>query len=276
MRPIPQWMRPSTTTEDWRKSPIPDARRARVAATRRAAGAFARLLADMLSNEQTAQAPGLLQPVDPRAKVIGVAVLVVIATLFRSIEALAALYVVGIVLALLSRVPGRRLVRVWLVAPLFSVAILLPAVLNVVTPGKSVLVLHASDPVLSITDAGLVVAGRMILRVATCVSLVLLLTATTRPERLFRGLRALGVPVIFVTLLGMMERYIWVLARAAEEIHLAKVSRSISRGSVREEQAWVAAGMGSLFRRTRKLGNEVYLAMISRGYTGEVHLLDER
>jgi energy-coupling factor transporter transmembrane protein EcfT len=71
-----------------------------------------------------------------------------------------------------------------------------------------------------------------------------------------------------VTLLSMMERYLWVLARAAEEIHLAKASRSIARGSLRDEQAWVAAGIGSLFRRTRALGHEVYLAMISRGYTG--------
>lgn len=273
MRPIPQWMRPQTIDEDWLSSPVPDSRRARVGATRRGAGAFARLLADMLSNEQTASAQGMLQRVDARVKVIGTAALVVTATLLHGIPALAALYCLGIVLALLSRIPVRRLARVWFIAPLFSAAILIPAVLNVVTPGKPVLILHASDPVLAITDAGLLVAGRMILRVATCVSLVMLLTATTRSERLFKGLRALGVPVIFVMLLGMMERYIWVLARAAEEIHLAKVSRSISRGSVRDEQAWVAAGMGSLFRRTRKLGNEVYLAMISRGYTGEVHLL---
>lgn len=276
MRPIPEWMRPSTSTEDWHSSPVPGHRKARVGATRRAACAFARLLGDMLTNEETASAPGLLQRVDPRVKVVGTAALVVVATLLHSVEALATLYVVGIVLAALSRIPVRRLAQVWLVAPLFSTAVLVPAVLNIVTPGSPVVVLHASDPVITVTDAGLMVAGRMILRVAVCVSLVLLLTATTRPERLFRGLRALGVPVVFVMLLGMMERYLWVLARAAEEIHLAKVSRSITRGSVREEQAWVAAGMGSLFRRTRTLGNEVYLAMISRGYTGEVHLLNER
>lgn len=276
MRPIPQWMRPSTTSEDWLISPLPKGSKARVGAARRAAGAFARLLADMLSNEQTASAPGLLQRIDPRLKVIGVIALVVLATLLRSIEALALFCAAGIVLAAMSGIPAAKLARVWLIAPLFSAAILVPAALNVVTPGYPVLVLHASGPMLAVTDAGLVVAGRMILRVAVCVSLVLLLTATTRPEQLFKALRALGVPVVFVMLLGMMERYLWVLARAAEEIHLAKVSRSITRGSVREEQAWVAAGMGSLFRRTRKLGHEVYLAMISRGYTGEVHLPSER
>lgn len=276
MRPVPQWMRPSTTSDDWHRSPLASAgRKARMGAARRAAGAFARLLADMLSDERTASSPGLLQRFDARIKVVGVLALVVGATLLRDIGSIAALYAVCLLLAALSRIPAKRLARVWLIAPLFSAAIMIPAALNVVTAGSPILILHRSSPMLAVTDAGLIVAARMVLRVGLCVSLVLLLTATTRPERLFKGLRALGVPVIFVMLLGMVQRYIWVLARAAEEIHRAKVSRSITRGSVREEQAWAAAGIGSLFRRTRVLGHEVYLAMISRGYTGEVHLLGE-
>jgi len=277
-RPIPQWMRPLTTPDDWRASPLPPraVRRGRANIARRAAGAFAGLLADMLSNEETASRPGLLQRIDARAKVVGAFALIVGATLLHSIAGLAGLYALCLVIAAFSRVPVTRLARVWLVVPLFSAAIMLPATLNLITPGSPVLTLHRANPALMVTDAGLMVAGRFVLRTAVCVSLVLLLTATTRPDRLFGGLRALGVPKVFVMLLSMMERYLWVLARAAEEIHLAKVSRSIASGSVREEQAWMAAGMGSLFRRTRALGQEVFLAMVSRGYTGEVHLLEDK
>lgn len=230
----------------------------------------------MLSNEETASRPGLLQRIDARAKVVVAFALIVTATLIHGVVALSALYALCLTLALLSRIPVRRLARVWLVVPLFSVAIMLPATLSLVTPGSPVLTLHRANPTLVVTDAGLWVAARFVLRAAVCVSLVLLLTATTRPDRLFRSLRVLGVPKVFVMLLSMMERYLWVLARAAEEIHLAKISRSITQGSLRDEQAWVASGMGSLFRRTRALGQEVYLAMISRGYAGEVHLLEDK
>lgn len=223
----------------------------------------------MLANEETASRPGLMQGINVRAKVAGVLAVIVAATLLHSIALLGALYMLCIALALLSRVPMRRLARVWLVVPLFSAAIMLPATLSLVTPGSALIMLHRTNPELVVTDAGLVVAARFILRAAVCVSLVLLLTATTRPDRLFSGLRSLGVPRVFVMLLTMMERYLWVLVRIAEEIHLAKISRSITGGTVRDEQAWVAAGMGSLFRRTRSLGHEVYLAMVSRGYTGE-------
>ena len=65
------------------------------------------------------------------------------------------------------------------------------------------------------------------------------------------------------------------VARAAEEIHLAKISRSIAPGPLREEQSWVAAGMGSLFRRSHALSQAIFLAMLSRGYTGETRLLDD-
>jgi len=237
---------------------------------RRAASAFAGLLADMLSNEKTASRRGVLQRIDARAKVIIMLALIVIATLVRSVAALAALYAACVVLAALSKLPIGRLARVWLAVPLFSAAIVLPATLSIVTPGSPVFVVHRTNPALVVTDSGLIVAGRFVLRAAVCVSLALLLTATTRSDRLFRTLRLLGVPRVFVMLLSMMERYLWVLARAAQEIHLAKVSRSIAPGRLRDEQAWVAAGMGSLFRRTRALGHEVYLAMISRGYTGEL------
>lgn len=276
MRPIPQWMCPGTAPDDWKTSPMSSNRRGRIGIARRAVGSFARLLADMLSNEETASKSGLLQRMDIRGKVLCILALIILATMLRSISELATLYTICIILAVLSLIPIRRLARAWLIVPLFSTAIMLPATLSIVTPGSPILTLHRSNPTLIVTDAGLIFAARFILRAAVCVSLVLLLTATTRPDRLFRVLRSLGVPRIFVMLLTMMERYLWVLVRIAEEIHLAKISRSISAGTVREEQAWVAAGMGSLFRRTRSLGQEVYLAMISRGYTGEVHLLGDK
>jgi cobalt/nickel transport system permease protein len=243
---------------------------------RQALGSLARVLAEMIDNEALARQSGLLQTVDARAKVLGLLGLLVVVTLLQHLPTLALAYGMCLLLAGLSRIPLRRLLRTWLAIPLFSAAIMLPALLNVVTPGHPLLTLwHAGTPsALTITTAGVYLAGRFVLRTAVCVTLALLLTATTRSNRLFQGLRALGTPALFVTLLSMMERYLTLFIRAAEEIHLAKLSRSIHTGTLRQEQAWVAAGMGSLFRRTHALGNAVYLAMVSRGYTGEVYLLD--
>ncbi|HEY3284678.1 MAG TPA: cobalt ECF transporter T component CbiQ [Armatimonadota bacterium] len=252
---------------------------------RRTLSSFARLLETVLSTDAAAGGTGLLQRVDPRAKVVGLLGLVVVATLVHGFAALLGLYTACCGLALLSRVPARRLMSVWLAVPLFTAALMLPALLNLVSPGEPVLVLWRSQGgtlgpwhlprLVGVTDSGLLVSARMVLRATVTVSLVSLLTTTTPAPRLLRGLRALGVPQVFVMVLMMMERYLSVLVRAAEEIHLAKLSRSLGGGGLRQEHAWLASGMGSLFRRTQSLGDAVYQAMISRGYTGEVYLLEE-
>ncbi|MCL5104640.1 MAG: cobalt ECF transporter T component CbiQ [Armatimonadetes bacterium] len=280
MTSLPEWMRPQSAAENWNR--LPDGinvagRRKRRSVARRTAGAFARFVAETLGDDTTASRQGLLQGVDPRFKVIGLVGLLVVVTLVHSFTALVIGYAVCVGLAVLSGVSARRFARVWLVVPLFSAALMLPATLSVVTQGSPVWTIWRSSSghdALAVTDAGLIVAGRFVLRTGVCVSLALLLSCTTSRPRLFHGLRALGVPRIFIMLLSMMERYLGVLVRSAEEIHLAKISRSVVQGDLGKEQAWVAAGIGSLFRRTYKLSQTVYMAMISRGYTGEVRLLD--
>jgi cobalt/nickel transport system permease protein len=277
---LPNWMQTRTRPEPAR---LPR-RRLRPTFLRRAVSAFARLLEDMVSNERTAEAPGLLQSLDARAKVLGLVGLIVVATLLQRPAALALAYGLGLLLAVFSRLPARRLAKVWLAVPLFSAAIIAPATLNLVTPGPPVLVLwhpahdhlgpYALPPMVTITAPGLVIAGRFLLRVGVCVTLAFLLVATTRPDRLFHGLRGVGVPRLFVLLLGMMQRYLSVFLRAAQEIHLARLSRTAARGPTRREQAWVAAGIASLLRRTHSLGQAVFHAMLARGYTGEARLLD--
>lgn len=283
MSSLPDWMHADTASEDW--TAAASSRRRGGSVVRRALRGLAALMSLMVADDACAAGSGVLQGIDARVKAVSLIGLVVIATLVHSLAALGLLYGLCVLLAASSRVSVKRFAGVWLVVPLFSAAIMLPATLNVVTDGSPIwTIVHftrerfgawALPRDLAVTDAGLLAAARMVLRTAVCVSLATLLAATTPRARLFRGLRALGVPQLFVALLAMMDRYLGVVIRAAQEIHLAKLSRSISPGNVRGEQAWVAAGIASVFRRSHALSQAVYLAMISRGYTGEVRLLNE-
>ncbi len=214
--------------------------------------------------------------IEPRAKIAGFVILIVAATLLHSLIPLAALFVVVTSVVLISGISFGRLTRMWLGVPLFSLAIALPAVLNVVTPGAPAVSLFDrigpwTLPV-SITWNGLIVAARLLLRSTTCITLAFLLVATTDRAALLNGLRRLGMPRAFGMVLAMMQRYLSVLLRAAEEIHLAKLSRTIAERSLRQEQRWVAAGIGSLFRRTYRLAQETHHAMVARGFDGETRI----
>jgi cobalt/nickel transport system permease protein len=277
---LPTWMRERARPD----SPLAPTAPPRRNFTRLALAQLARVLAELLTVEISATHPGLLQRLDPRAKVVGVLGILVVCTLVQGIGTVGVALLFCLGLAALGRIPLRRLALVWLTVPLITVAIMAPATLNVITPGAPVLTLcrlpweHLGawplPDTLAITADGLAILLRMVLRAGVCVTLVLLLTATTRTARLFFGLRGLGVPNLFVMLLAMMERYLTMLLRAAEEIHLAKLSRTVRPGTTRAERAWVATGMGALLRRTHTLSQAIYLAMLARGYTGEVYLLD--
>jgi len=44
----------------------------------------------------------------------------------------------------------------------------------------------------------------------------------------------------------------------------------IRRLSGAEERRWVASRLGNLFQKSQRLSEDVYLAMQSRGFTGEI------
>ena len=77
---------------------------------------FGHALTRAMLSEQTARQRGLLQSLDPRVRVVGLLALVLAVTLSRKIEAVAALFALAILIALLSRVSLSTLAkRVWLI-----------------------------------------------------------------------------------------------------------------------------------------------------------------
>lgn len=233
-----------------------------------------------MAQEESARADGWLQAADARAKVIGVLALVLTATFLRQAALIGVLYAASLLAALSSKVSaGTTLRRVWLTVPMFTAAIAAPAALNLVTPGETLLVLGSLPvdghigpwvlpPVLAITRPGLDAAVLIVARVAACVSLAVLLTATTRWQELLGALRSLGVPAAFVMVTEMTYRYFFVLAGLAQDDFLARRSRTIVEPGRRAARGFVAGKAGNLFRRSLRLSTDVNQAMISRGWDG--------
>src|SRR5262249_31138922 len=135
-----------------------------------------------------------------------------VATAFlRSVPALLAMYAITLALATLSRLPLRFfLKRVWLFIPIFTGIVVLPATLNLITEGTIVIPLGTwFGHEVGITSEGLHAAAIIVIRVATSISLVVLLTLTTPWNRLMAALRALFVPKMLILVLGMAYRYLF-------------------------------------------------------------------
>ena len=229
------------------------------------------------------RATGRLARTDARAKVVAAALLIIGVTLLHTLAAVAVAAVLAILIALAAGLRGRRLAPLWLGVPLFTLALALPATLNLVTPGQPLCVLltpasrHLGPWLLpaqiTLTGPGLIVASRFVLRTVACVALALTLTATTEPAALIIALRRLGLPKVFGMVLTMMQRYLVVILRSAQDLHRARLSRALGPQTARQGQRWAAAGIGLLLLSSLRLAEGVHQAMLARGYDGDIQAL---
>jgi cobalt ECF transporter T component CbiQ len=226
-----------------------------------------------LFSEDVARVPGLLQRLDARAKVVALVALLLGVGLVHHLVVLVAAYLGTLLLARASALPLRFFVRlVWLFIPIFTGVIVLPATLDVITPGEVVVPLPFG---LGITRQGLLAAATITIRVAASISLVLLVTLTTPWARLLAAVRALGVPRTFVLVLGMAYRYLYVLLAAVQDMYVARRARAVGGDrDTRSGRAFVGATAGALFGKAHALADEVHQAMTSRGFRGDARTLD--
>jgi cobalt/nickel transport system permease protein len=117
---------------------------------------------------------------------------------------------------------------------------------------------------------------------------VVMAASTPFPE-LLQAMRAVGIPRLLVSMFGMMWRYTFVLVDEALRLMRARAARSgqLSESGSRHApspgggslgsvvwRARVTGGMaGNLFLRAFERSDHIHVAMLSRGFDGEIRLM---
>jgi cobalt/nickel transport system permease protein len=205
---------------------------------------------------------------DPRAKVVGLLGLTVVAvtTPLHAWPVYAACAAILAVVAAVAGVGPRTLWhRIRFLIPLvLFVAVFLPFV-----RGGSQVELGP----LSVSQAGLAAfAAVSIKAVLGTLSAVLLGATTTFPSTL-RALELLRVPRLFVLIAGFVYRYLFVVVDEVQRMRAALAARGYHPRSALQAAA-IGRVATALFLRAHARGERVYLAMLSRGYAGSVPALD--
>ncbi len=220
--------------------------------------------------EQLAVTGGALQKVDPRVKVLGLFGLVFVVAASRQLRVIGALFAVALLMAIFSRIRfGRLAAWVWIPVLLFTGTIAAPAVF--LTPGRPI---AAWGPLL-VTQQGLRSAAFLLSRAETAATLSSLLVLTTPWPWVLKSLRAFRCPMVLVAILGMTYRYIFVILQTAFEMLESRMSRTVGVFAPAERRRLAASAVGVLLSKSLQLSNNVHLAMQSRGFRGEVHLLED-
>ena len=107
--------------------------------------------------------------------------------------------------------------------------------------------------------------GSMLAKSTLCLSLVVILTTTTRFSDMLQVLWRIRVPALLVTTLALMHRYLFVLVDEMQRMLRARRSRSFSTG---RGGAWRASSevAAQLFVRSSERAERIYSAMCARGW----------
>ncbi|WKX72222.1 cobalt ECF transporter T component CbiQ [Streptomyces sp. XD-27] len=168
--------------------------------------------------------------------------------------------------AFAARVPAPFLLRRMLIEiPFVAFALLMPFVAE----GPRV---HALG--LSLSESGLWSAWNILAKGTLGVAASALLAATTELRALLLGLQRLRMPPLLVQIASFMIRYGDVIGDEMRRMRIARESRGFTARGVRH---WgvLAKSAGALFIRSYERGERVHLAMVSRGYTGTMPVIDD-
>ncbi|MBZ4688146.1 MAG: cobalt/nickel transport system permease protein [Clostridia bacterium] len=116
------------------------------------------------------------------------------------------------------------------------------------------------------------VAGRLFFKALGAVSCLYFLALTTPMTEIFTVLRKFKVPPLFIELMELIYRFIFVLLETAGKIHLSQNSRW-GYASFKSSYRSLGILLSNLFARAYWRSKISFTALLSRGYTGNINVL---
>jgi cobalt/nickel transport system permease protein len=147
-------------------------------------------------------------------------------------------------------------------------------------PGKPLFTISLGSWTLVASQPGVERFFSIALKSWISVQAAIVLASTTNFPDLQVAMRSVGIPSLLVSIFGLMWRYLFVLADEALRLMRAQKARSghsdrpdLKPGGSLAWRGRVTGGMaGSLFLRAIERSDRIYMAMLARGYDGEVRI----
>ena len=228
---------------------------------------------------------GLLQQIDARIKMIFLIFFILIISLNKQIYS--QLFITAVLFALF--IPSHVNLadvykKVFALSFFFGFLVIAPASLNIVTGGEIVFniiqfktdhsfwIYHLPASI-GITMEGILVVTKFYLKVANSLTLTMLIIYTTPFNEIIKSLRIFRVPQLFLLVLTLTYKFIFILSQTTGDTYFALKSRWWKNTKNSENNRIIAGRMTHIFRKSWIKYEEVYRAMIARGYSGSINVI---
>lgn len=120
---------------------------------------------------------------------------------------------------------------------------------------------------------GLLAGTSIVVKGTLGVLAAVILSTTTTAREILRGLERLKLPAVMVQIASFMLRYVNVISDEMERMKVARESRGFVATGIKHWKV-LATSAAALFIRSYERGERVHLAMLSRGFHGNLPSLD--
>jgi cobalt/nickel transport system permease protein len=230
----------------------------------------------------------VIQKINPHIKLISLIYFLFIISIANRIEAQAVITAFIFSLYVLAKLKVFEVYkRTFLLAFIFGFVIVLPASLNLVTPGRIILnimtfnkpshfLIYTIPQNIGFTDDGFKVVLLIFLRILNSVSFGMLIVFTTSFPLFVKSFKILGVPDTFLMIITLAYKYIFILSRTIEETYFAFKSRLL--GNIKNEKIRevISGRIFFIFKKSMRFYENTYNAMVSRAYQGKIILHSQK
>ena len=127
----------------------------------------------------------------------------------------------------------------------------------------------------SIYETGFNEMISILIKITLCVSLAIVLTATTSNIEIIYGLQKLKLSPLLISILSFAIRYIDVFIDEFKRVRVAMRSRGYDEKGIKGLKP-IAYASGALLIRGYERGERVYNSMLSRGFNGSIELKERQ
>jgi cobalt/nickel transport system permease protein len=186
---------------------------------------------------------------------------------------LAVILLMAGVTVLAAGIPGRFFARLMLVPATFLVAgVITIAVSFDKSPAGFLFALTLGEYAVGVRYGDLMTAISLFLKSLGAVSCLYFLSLTTPMVDIIAILKRLKVPPLFIELMTLVYRFIFVLLETAEKIRISQASR-LGYSSLGNAYASLSRLFAILFLKSYHRSQVIFTALLSRCYNGQIDVL---
>lgn len=227
----------------------------------------------MISIDKLAYISGL-KNVNPMEKLIfAMATMILCICLNNKIDSIAILLLMSFITIFKGKISFRDYIKFMLLPLAFIVIGVLTIAINVVTNEEVIFKFTIFSITIGCTYNSILIAASLFFKSLGSVSCLYFLTLSTPVFEMLSTLRKLRIPKLFVELMGLIYRFIFVLLNTANMIYISQSSR-IGYSNFKTSFNSLGKLITTLFISSYKRSQDIYTAMESRCYEGEINLLE--